>query len=287
MRAPWLFAAAWLLLPFLAGPVIADALTDTTTPGRTVVSVALWAAWAVVLVATLVPRTSTLTVVRTIAPTAPLVAVWATANAGFDSWAAVGLAAATVAAVLVFDPAVGEAFVNGSAYGPEVRLPLRVPAGVMVGPLPIAWLAAVAGLAVGPLLLAYERWVPGAVATVLGFPLAALAVRSLHTLSRRWFVLVPGGLVIHDPLALREPVLLPQNLVVALEPAPAEGTDRLDLSGAALGLAMQIDLADPLVFGVVEGRSGAELVTSACVIATPTRPGRLVELGSEHLRLRS
>lgn len=286
MRAPWLFRAAWLVMPFLVGPVLAEALDDSRSPARTIVSVALWAAWALTMLATLVPRTFTLTVVRIVAPATLAAAVWATVVAGFDGAAAVGLVGAAAVAVMVFDPALGEVFVNGSSYGPELRLPLRPPAAVLLGPLPLAWTVTVVGLAVGPVLLAHEQWLAGLLVTGIGAPLAGFAVRSLHGLSRRWMVFVPGGLVVHDPLALAEPVLMPSTSVTAVRPAPAHSDDaRLDLSGAAPGLAVQIDVAPAVSFGVATGARHAEVVESAAVLVTPSRPNRLVHEAADRLRV--
>lgn len=286
MRAPWLFRVAWLVVPFLVGPVLAAALNDSDDPGRTIVSVALWAIWAVTMLAALVPRTVTLTLVRVVAPASLLAAVWATVDAGFDATAAVGLTGAAAVAGLVFDPALGEVFVNGSAYGPELRLPLRPPAATLLGPVPLAWLVSVVGLAVGPTLLAHEQWLAGLLVTGIGAPLAGFALRSLHGLSRRWLVFVPGGLVMHDPLALTEPVLMPTTTVGAVRPAPAHAVEeRLDLSGAAPGLALEVDLDPPVGFGVMQGARHAEVIEAAALLVTPSRPNRVLTEAQDRLRV--
>ncbi|MGI9602485.1 MAG: hypothetical protein ACR2QE_11410 [Acidimicrobiales bacterium] len=284
MRAPWLFRLGWLVIPFAAGPTIADALHSTATPGRTIVSIAAWLLWALIMVATVVPRTATLTMVRVVAPATVVAVVWATAEAGFDATAAVGLVVTTVTAALSFDPALGESFANGSAYGDEIRLLLRAPAAVMVGPLPVAWMVTVAGLSAGPLLLAYQQWLPGAVAVAVGVPLAGLAARSLHTLTRRWLIFVPGGLVVHDPLALGEPVLAPGQMIMSVIPAPAEGGERLDLTGGAFGLALQVDLDPPVAFGVTTRPRRTVVTETTSVLVTPTRPNRVLELAQRWRR---
>ncbi len=68
----------WALLPVAAGPAFADALDDASRPVQLVASIGLWAGWAAVLAATLVPRAATLTAMRVAAP-APLAAAIATA----------------------------------------------------------------------------------------------------------------------------------------------------------------------------------------------------------------
>ncbi len=286
MRAPWLFRTAWLILPFTLGPILATALDDTSTPGRRVVSVALWSVWATTLVGALVPRTVTLTLVRIVGPATLAAAIWATAAAGFDAAAAMGLIGASIVTVLVSDPALAEHFVNGSSYGPEIRLPLRTPAAVILGPLPLAWSAVVIGAGAGPMLLAYQRWLPGIVLSVIGVPLAGMAARSLHGLSRRWLILVPGGVVVHDPLALREPVLMPSPTVMDMRPAPAEFGPRLDLTGRAPGLAVQIDLDPAVGFGLIGRDRRTDVTEATAVLVTPDRANRALSLGREKLRLR-
>ena len=133
----------------------------------------------------------------------------------------------------------------GSSYGDERRMPLRVPGPLLAGPLVLVWAVAVAGVAAGPLLLAARQWVAGAAAMAAGLPAAGVAVRSMHTLARRWLVFVPNGLVVHDPLVLVEPVLLRRADVRSLGPAPAD-TAALDLTRGALGLALEVRLVPPV-----------------------------------------
>ena len=66
--ALWSLRGLWVALPFAAGPAFSDALDGASTPVRTVASVGLWLAWAVVVVAALVPRPVGLTALRVVAP---------------------------------------------------------------------------------------------------------------------------------------------------------------------------------------------------------------------------
>jgi hypothetical protein len=96
-------------------------------------------------------------------------------------------------------------------------------------------------------------------------------------LARRWVVLVPSGLVLHDQLALAEPILLRRQDVRSLEPAPAD-TEGLDLTRGALGLALEVTLIAPVDLSVVAERPGAptETTTAASLLFTPTQPGSLL-----------
>jgi hypothetical protein len=261
----------------LLGPAAGDALDDASRPVQVVASIGLWLGWAVVLVATLVPTTVSLTALRCAAPAAVVAAVAATVADGASGATVAGLAAALVAALAAFWPGTGEAFVAGSSYGDERRMPLRPPGPLLAGPLILIWVAAAAGLAAGPLLLAARQWIAGAAALAFGLPVAVVAFRSLHTLARRWLVFVPNGVVVHDPLALAEPVLLRRSDVRSFGPAPAD-TAALDLTRGALGLALEVRLAPPVsvvLAGV--GRQGvSEATTAAALLVAPTRPGAVL-----------
>jgi hypothetical protein len=276
--APWLVRATWVALPLTAGPVLAGALDGTSRPVQVVASVGLWAGWVVVLMATLVPRTVSLTVLRTGVPAAGA-AVVAGVAAGDSSTVAqvVALSWIVVTAAPTFAPVTGQAFVDGSSYGDEQRFPLRVPAALLAGPLQLAWAAVAAGLAAGPLLLAARQWVAGGVALVAGLAAAWWGLRALHNLSRRWVVLVPGGLVLHDPLALADPVLFRRPALRRLGPAPAD-TRALDLTRGALGLALEAELAGPvpLTLAPAGPRRPSETVEADSLLFTPTRPGALL-----------
>lgn len=274
----WVLRVLWLLLPFTAGPALADALDGASTPVRTVASTGLWLAWAVAVVAVLVPRPLGLTAVRVIAPGA-VVALVAAAAGGHTSVPGVLVAAAVV--VLVSTPEVATVFVNGAAYPNERRFPLRAPGPLLFGPIELTWALVALGVGAGPLLLAARQWVLGGVALVAGLPLAWFLVRSVHVLSRRWAVLVPAGLVLHDPMSLRDPVLFPRATVELVHPAPAD-TDSLDLTQRSLGLALELVLREKVPMTLMRpGRRAGEEGASARLLFTPARPGAFLAAASD------
>lgn len=276
VHSAWPVRAVWLVLPLVTGPAISAALDEASRPVQVVASVGTWAGWATVLVATLVPTTVSLTALRVAAPSAVVAALAALVAEGIEPATVLGLAGALVAALVALAPETAEAFVDGSSYGDERRLPLRTPVGLLAGPVELAWLAVVAGLATGPLLLAAEQWVAGGAALAVGLPAAVWGGRVLHTLARRWLVFVPTGLVVHDPLTLLDPVLLRRNRVASLGPAPAD-SDARDLTGGAPGLALEVRFTEPVELLPAAPRGAtAELVEVPAVLVTPARPGRVV-----------
>ncbi|MBN2624256.1 MAG: hypothetical protein JXA83_12840 [Acidimicrobiales bacterium] len=275
-HSAWPVRLTWLVLPLLAGPALGDALGDASRPVQVVASVGLWAAWLAVLVATMVPTTVSLTALRIAAPGAVAASLVALGATGATAAGVVGVVAALCAGLAALAPETAEVFVDGSSYGDERRLPLRVPAALLLGPAELAWAAVAAGVCAGPLLLAARQWVAGAVALAVGAAAAVWGVRVLHALARRWLVFVPAGVVVHDPLTLVEPVLLRRAVVRSFGPAPAD-TSAVDLTGGASGLALEALLTDPVsVVPVAPRRTPTELKDVTAVLVTPSRPGRVV-----------
>lgn len=270
---PWAVRAVWAVLPFTVGPTLAAALDARSDAVRTTASIGLWAVWGVVVVATLVPHPVSLTVFRIAVPGAVVAVVWVTVAGETTAWA---WAAVVVAIGMAFLPETGLHFVNGPAYPNERRFLLRPPGPVVVGGLLPAWALAV-GLPVGGVLLvASDRVVLGTVMSVVGAPVAWVLLRALHGLSRRWVVFVPAGLVLHDGLAVADPVLFQKKVVESIGLAPAS-TDSLDLTKNAFGPAVELVLKEkvPLVLTVPRNRAG-EPGASARLLFSPTRPGAVL-----------
>jgi hypothetical protein len=281
MRAPtypvWLLRVAWALLAIVAAPAFRDALQGRSGAVQVVAAVGLWAGWVVVLAATLVPSPTSLTVARVLAPGAVLAAVVA-ASAGASAPAAVAaIALSGVATILAFTAEVGGVFVQAGAYGDESRFVLRPPGPLVAGPLEIAWLALALSLGAGPLLLAARMWVAGVVLTVVGLVLAVILGRRFHRLTLRWFVFVPAGIVVRDPLVLADTAMFRRADVRSLALALAD-TAATDLTGRALGPAIEVDLAGRgriTLAGTFASRQG-EGAEIGGFLVSPSRPGRLL-----------
>ncbi len=270
-----LLRVTWLVLPFVAAGTLTDALDPRSAAVRVVATVLAWALWAVVMVATLVRLPVALTVVRIWAPAAP-VAVVAAALVAEDPGilAAVAAAIAALAAVLACSGWVADDMVDGASYGDERRFSLRAPASLLVGPLPLAVLVCWS-VVVGPLLLASEQWVIGAALTIVSIGLAALATRSVHSLSARSLVFVPAGVTLVDPLSLVDSVLLGRSRLASLGPA-LTGTDALDLSGGALGLALEARSTSPIEITRRSGRREGDAGSAVGLVFTPARPAAVL-----------
>lgn len=280
----WPFRALWVVLAVAASASATDALDDRSTGVAVALSVAGWAAWGATLVAVLVPRTVSLTVVRVLAPAGAVGAVAAVA-AGSESTVLDGVTVLAAALVIVdaLAPWTTDALVDGSSYGPERRLALRTPLALALLAV-LTWLVMLTGAVGAVLLLATQQWAAGAGGLVVGAAVVWFGARSIHQLSRRWLVLVPTGLVIHDPLVMPEPQLFLRQTMARLGPAEGEvGEDVVteDLSAAASGLIMSISLSEPVELLVREGNRGTTLRPVDRVLFAPALPLVLLDEGRQ------
>jgi hypothetical protein len=280
----WLLRVAWILLPVTTGSVAADAMRPWSTSTRATAEVLLWVAWLLVIVALLAPRPVSLTVARVGTPLALVTTVIAVATGRASDPASIAaLVVTTLCVVLVATASFTRACAQGAAYGDEERFPLKVPPALFLGILPVAVLAVGAGLAAGPLLLASGNIVLGIGALVVGWPIAALLLRSLHLLSRRWVVLVPAGLVVADPMTLTDPVLFVREHILGLGPAdprvrpPADATD-LRLGAAHGSLALLLD-EDADIYRRARGSARGE--RTHLLLVAPVAAGVLLERAAE------
>ncbi|MFM2076409.1 MAG: hypothetical protein RJA49_299 [Actinomycetota bacterium] len=270
----WLLRLAWTGLAVAMGFALDD----------TVASVAWWATVAVVVVALTVTGPLGLTVVRVVTPATAPAALLAWSRHG-GTWLGLG---ATVLALLVTVVAMsaeaGEAMVQGSAYGEELRFPLRVPAAML---LPVAimwvlWCDAVLGAVV---VLSHRAWVLGAVIAVVAVALTWFLGPRFHRLSSRWLVLVPAGVVVHDHLLMAETLMVQRSNVAAVHLALA-GSEAFDLTGPTGGHALDVEARETVlaVFPASAKEPYGRAVHLQSFLVAPSRPGRALQaMAAAHL----
>jgi len=283
----WVLRPVWAALPFTVWPALGEALRHHSQAVRLTASAGSWVVWAAVLLATLVPHPVGLTGLRCVTPAVLGCAIAAAASGHASAIAAAAAVAwATAVATVSFLPRTGVLFVNGPAYPNERRFPLAVPGALLVGPVELTGAAVSALPIAAALLLAARQWVAGGLAAAAAVAAVAWLGRALYGLARRWVVFVPAGLVLHDPMALAEPVLFRKQVIDTLGPAQ-EGTDSLDLTLRAIGLALELRLKEKVPMARVVGRRRRpEEGASARLLFTPTRAGAvLAEAASRNIRV--
>lgn len=271
---PWLLRLTWIVVLVTGGSAIDGATSSRADVIGDVARYGALTGWIVGVASMAVPAVVSLTAVRLLVPLAvPIAAV--TLGAGTDTvdgllFCVVSL----VSSMIAFSADLGRVFVQASAYGEEDRHLLRPPAAYALAAI-ATWSVWATLVISAPMLIAAEHWVLGPMAAAGALASGVLGWPRWHRLARRWFVLVPIGLVIHDQLVLAETVMLRRQELAGLRLAPA-GTEAADLTGPASGHAVEITTTEPttVVFAASPtAPSGTVIHLRSCLIA-PSRPGR-------------
>ncbi|MGE0140324.1 MAG: hypothetical protein AB7R77_21125 [Ilumatobacteraceae bacterium] len=272
----WLARATWLVVAVLGGSAIGDALADHSRGVQLTGTIGAWAGWGTVAVALVVPSTVSLTIVRTIVPASAVAAVVAAIGGAGATNSAVCIGSTVVTAALIGSAEVGQVFAQGSAYGHERRFVLRPPVAYLL-PVVVTWCLLCAAAISGPLLLAARTWWAGVPVTVVALGGGWFLGRRFHVLSRRWLVLVPAGLVVHDPLVLAETFMMQKDSLESIGLALAD-TQAADLTGPAAGHAVEVALRamTTVVLAPTRAKPNGTALHVRSFLVTPTRPGRFL-----------
>lgn len=270
----WVTRLAWIVVGVTGWTMI----DDLGLGGGSVVAVASLATlgWVLGVGGLSIPATPTLTLARVTVPIA-IPALGAVAIVGDDisTDATVGAVIAAVSAtVIVLQPGFGRLYVQASAYGREDRHLLRTPPSYLLAAI-VAWLVTVTAGVGAAIAFGGETWWLGGLLTALATAAAAFSWPRWYRLSRRWLVLLPSGVVIHDHLVLAETLMIPKADVAGLRLAPAD-TEAADLTGPAGGHAVEVLTRDAVtaIRAATPARPhGSALHLRACLVA-PTRPGQ-------------
>lgn len=274
---PWVLRLAWVGVL-----VTGDAAIDgaTATRSETIGAVATWGAgafWVLGVAAMALPAVVSLTATRALVPLSIPVAVvtWAAGADALDGGSMLSVAALTT--IVAYSGEIGRVFVQASAYGEEDRHLLRPPAGYLLAVL-VSWTVWAGALIGAMLLLAAQYWILGAALSAATIGLSAWAWPRWHRLSRRWFVVVPIGLVVHDHLVLAETLMLRRQEIAAVRLART-GTGAADLTGPAGGHAVEITTVEPVtvILAATPSEPGGKAIHLTGCLVAPTRPGRALQ----------
>ena len=276
--------AAWLAVAALPSAL--------QSGGASVLSPFLvWAAWAFVAVAVLVPHPLSLSTVRFVAPLLVMHGGWliiteprSSGITDAERWGSVGgFFVMLTVAIATYAATYGAAHAQAAAYGHERRHLLRPPISVIL-PLVVVWLAVATS---GAVAVHATSLVVAAIATAIFTALTTFALRRAMVLARRWLVFVPAGIAVHDPLMLRDTFMVRSQFVRALHVAPP-GTEAFDTTGTTWGVAIELVLSHPhdvslSEFGARIGRTLDRVHVTALLVA-PSRLGRALanDAAGEH-----
>jgi hypothetical protein len=170
----------------------------------------------------------------------------------------------------------GRRSVQASAYGDEERFPLRFPVGAGSAAI-VSWIVWATAIITGPFLLAAGSWILGAVLGLVAAAGVVLLGPRWHRLSMRWFVLVPAGIVVHDPVVLADTFPLRTAQVASIRLAPAD-TEAADLTGPASGFALEVLTTESVttVFAFTPSEPNGRAIHLRAFLIAPSRPGRVL-----------
>jgi hypothetical protein len=273
VSALWPARLMWVATAVAAMWSIGGAVDARSSALRWTVAAGGWGVWGLGIVTLVVPSALGLTLVRMLSALTCAVSAVSWVGGAPSGAGIVFVLGALLFATVVFSAAFGQQCVQASAYGDEHRFLLRPPAAFLV-PVVVSGVIWSAALITAPLLLASRQWVAGAVLAALAILATWLVVPRFHVLTRRWLVLVPAGIVVHDHVVLAETLMVSRRDVAAVQLALA-GTEAADLTGPAAGHAIEVALKAMTTATLAPTRAaprGRALHLQSFLVA-PTRPG--------------
>jgi len=223
--------AAWVVLA-VAAPW--HAFSDHSQPISLCLQIWGWLGWTSVAIALLVPSPTSLTAVRAIAPLAVICSIVAVSP--------IAIFSSVVFMVVSVSNVVVDQMVQGSAYGDEKRFALRTPVPYMA-PAVVAWASLSGGIIGGSLLLCAKNYAVGVPVALLGLLLARTVPLRLHRLARRWLVIVPAGIVVHDHMVLGETLMVMRKNIKRVERVAQSG-EFADFTGGIAGDRIAIEMLE-------------------------------------------
>jgi hypothetical protein len=233
---------AWVALALIPNGIAATLASHGRT-AQLVFTLGAWALWALGTLAIFWLSPYSLSALRMVAPlaTAGLVgfvfaslSTYADVAVGDVAWSLVGVAVGVLALLCIFLPAFGLLHVQASAYGDEKRLLLRVPAA-QIAPIAVSYIVMVAFPVVMLFAVSAEVWWLAALCLVPTVLIFRVVPKRLHRFSRRWLVVVPAGVVVHDELLLAETFMVRTTAVTRVELSATSG-EALNLTGDIAGV---------------------------------------------------
>ena len=280
-RMPWVLRVAWIVVGVLGAGAVDAAVEGRSGAVDATATMGAAAAWLVGVGAMAIASSPTLTATRAVVPLA-IAASIATAVGGapFAEWLPLAVAGA-VSTVVALSAELGRAFSQASAYGDEQRFPLRAPLALAAAAV-ASWIVWALAIVTGPLLLATGTWFAGLPVTVIAVVATVFFPRRWHLLARRWMVLVPAGLVLHDPVVLGETLMLRRTQVASIGLARAD-TEAADLTGPATGHAVEVRTTETVTALLAPGpeRPNGAAIHLDAYLASPSRPGAVLTAARE------
>ncbi|MEP7112701.1 MAG: hypothetical protein ABI862_05510 [Ilumatobacteraceae bacterium] len=276
LTGSWAPRFMWLAVSIAGALSIGNAVDGRSSALRTTVMVAAWIVWGVGVVALAVPSTLGLTVMRMVSALACGVAIVSWASGAHVAVGVVFVACTMLSGLLIGGADFGQRSVQASAYGDEQRYLLRPPAAFVL-PVALAGVVWTSTVIAALLLLAAGLWAAGFAVAVVAASATWLLVPRFNVLSRRWLVLVPAGVVVHDQVVLAETLMVSRADLAGIDLALAD-TEAADFTGPAAGHAVEVSMRSMVTAVRAPTKAaprGVALHVQSFIVA-PSRPGAVL-----------
>ena len=264
------------ILPFI-GEGVGSLVANRSTSVQVVATVLAWAIWSIAIFSVFFLHPITLTISRIATPVVAVSLIFF----AFDSTQTqqiISAALGVAVLLLSFNADIGNLFVQASAYGDEKRFLLRPPVA-LIAPVVLATAVLVATTLSAPLLLAAKNlWIGVACAATSALSIWFFA-RRIHQLSRRWFVFVPAGFVIHDETLLGTNLMIRKHDVTSIQLAKSD-SQAADLTAITWGVPLELVFKQPQDISLTSLSAkylkALSAIHASSVLIAPSRPGAIL-----------
>jgi len=265
-------------LPFI-GAGVGGLLDDRSAPVQMTGTTLAWAVWGTVVIASFISHPITLTVLRIGTPVVASFLIGSIFNQGTSGAQIISVAVSVAILLLSFSAEIGSIYVQASAYGDEKRFALRPPV-VLIAPILLSALIADLSIISLPLLVAAKDW-PVAVVSLTGLYISARHfLPRIHSLSRRWLVFVPAGVVIHDEIVLSINLMIRKQELSQIQLA-RENSAAADLSALTWGVPLEFSFNKPLDVSLTsigaKHLNTVSAIHAQSVLISASRPGAVLD----------
>ena len=273
----WVLRILVAILPFI-GAGVDELVSERSTSVQNVATVLAWAVWATCVLSVFILHPATLTVLRMAVPVITATLLYISVTGAIDT-SQIICAAISVAILLIsFNADLGNAFVQASAYGDEKRFLLRPPVALVAPVLLIAMMLLTATVA-APILIAAENLPLGIICSVVSAVGFWFFARRIHQLSRRWFVFVPAGFVVHDETLLGTNLMIRKHDLVEMQLAKRD-TQAADLTALTWGVPLELSFKQPqdvsLTSLAAKHLKAVSAIHASSILIAPSRPGAVL-----------
>ena len=273
----WVLRILVAILPFI-GAGVDELVSERSTSVQNVATVLAWAVWATSVLSVFILHPATLTVLRMAVPVITATLLYISVTGAIDT-SQIICAAISVAILLIsFNADLGNAFIQASAYGDEKRFLLRPPVALVAPVLLIAMMLLTATVA-APILIAAENLPLGIICSVVSAVGFWFFARRIHQLSRRWFVFVPAGFVVHDETLLGTNLMIRKHDLVEMQLAKRD-TQAADLTALTWGVPLELSFKQPqdvsLTSLAAKHLNAVSAIHASSILIAPSRPGAVL-----------